>query len=673
MDKLSEYLLHLKQRIAERGVRLCPGVPLADYPTVKMPPLSGRTPIPADIGWDNNHFPINNEILIKLGLTGVVARARTPRQDLPAAQEDYRQAIAAAYEMLADYVARYAQEAQENFDRTGDPAMREIAKNCEVLSKDAPQTFAQGVQLIWLLFNLRGRYRSSLGRLDQALWPLYEKDILARNARQEAFELLTHMWIGFNLQASGDTLMNLMLGGVDEQGNDASNDLSLLMMEVACHVAQTEPHVNVRIHEKTSEAFLEQACRMISMGQGQGVLYFDNALIPSLLNSGVSLADARRYANDGCTEITFDGHSAIHFWQMEMVKTLELTLFRGQANPATPHLPVKKWSRNMQDMYFESQLTYGHDSGDPVNASSFEDFLKMFFDQLHFQIGQFLNRIDDEILSWRRSNEKHTSLMIAGLCEKTLDEGIDPLRGGFSSENWQLLSGSIPTLADALIAIKIAVYERRLCTMQELIRALTNNYRDHEPLRRQLQAMPKFGNDIAEVDELAGMVSDAFLTQVEQHRGPDGIRVFPGIYNIDYHMMASALAATPDGRHDRDMVSDHYSPTPGCAVNGPTAVLMSASGGHLERGCASSPIQLALPRGKNDIRIARRILEAARNLRLPVVSLTFQSVEELEDAMIHPENHQDLVVRVWGFNARFVELDEGLQKHIIARTLGRGL
>lgn len=673
MDQIPVYLQNWKNRLTERGIRLCPGVPLADYPTEVSESIPKKFRWPAQIGRDNNHFPLNHALVLSLGLPGIAARAKAPKSGLTPEHAAYRAAVAESYDALIAYVAAYAQAAKEQFNLTGDPAMEAIWHNCEVLCTGAPRTFAQGVQLIWFLFELRGLYRSSLGRLDQALWPLYRDDILSRGAREEAFRLLCDLWIGFNRQASGDTLINLMLGGVDEDGQDASNDLSLLMMEVTCRVAQTEPHVNVRIHENTPEAFLNQACRMIAMGQGQGALYMDHVLIPSLVNRGVPLREARRYANDGCTELTFDGHSMIQFWQMEMVKTLELTLFRGQPNPATPHIPVKKWSRNMGDMYFETQLIFGHDSGDPCAVGSFEEFLALFFDQLHFQVNHYLERIDAEIVSWKDSEALHTSLMVGGTCERTLDEGVDPMRGGFSVENWQLLSGSIGTLTDCLIAMKHVLFQRKLCTMPELLQCLTTNWEGHEALRRQLQAAPKFGNDIEEVDTLAGRISDAFLTQVEEHIAPGGIRVLPGIYNIDYHMMASALAATPDGRHDRDMMSDHYSPTPGCAVNGPTAVLMTAAGGHLERGCASSPLQLALPRSGHDEEIARRILEGVRQLGLPVVSLTFQNVEELKDAMVHPENHQDLIVRVWGFSARFVELDEGLQKHIIARTLGKSL
>ena len=273
----------------------------------------------------------------------------------------------------------------------------------------------------------------------------------------------------------------------------------------------------------------------------------------------------------------------------------------------------------------------------------------------------------------KEDEEYTTSLILCGMCEPTLDEGVDPRRGGWPVENWQLLSGSIPTVADALAAIREVVFARGLCTMEELLEALRTDFAGREDLRLQLLHAPKFGNDLAEVDSLAADIARRFMDQVEEHKAPHGVRYLPGIYNIDFHMMGSALAASPDGRHAGDLIADHYSPTPGRAVNGPSAVLFSAAAGNLDRGCASSPIQLALPRGPEDETVTRQLIEALRELKLPVVSLTFQDAKELEDAMVHPEKHRDLIVRVWGFNARFVELDEGLQRHILKRTLGEGL
>ena len=577
---------------------------------------------PGEIG-DNFHFPLNYALLMQLGLKGIVCRARAEQDGLNTQQTQKRETIARAYEMLISKMREFADAAAEAYVNTGDPLLRQTAENCAWLCEKPPRTFCQGVQLFWLVYQARGLHFSSLGRLDQAWYPLYRDDILKRNAREEAFAILTELWNNFNIQCSGDTLMNLMLGGTDENGRDVTNDLSALICEVTLASDGTEPHINIRVHENTPKEFLRTAAKLIAAGRGQGVLYMDEAILPALVSSEIPLKYARQYANDGCTEITFNGLSTIQFWQMEMVKSLELALFNGNENPHTPQKEISKWSRTGRRYIYKTQLKTGFATGDVTCMTSFSEVWNAFLRQIRYQTDCMLQSIDAEIVRMKDDPGYNTSPIVNGLCELSLDKGIDAAKGGMPVENWQLLSGSIPTTADALLAA------------------------------------PKYGNDIDEVDEMAAAIADAFMTQVEQHQAPHGIHILPGLYNIDYHQMGSALAATPDGRKDSDLICDHYSPTPGRAVNGPTAILCSAAKGNLQRG-------------NNDEEKVLRIIEALRLLRLPVVSLTFQDAEELRDAMKHPEKHQDLIVRVWGFNARFVELDEGVQQHILQRTLVNG-
>ena len=662
----------LARRLNQLEPSVQPGRYLAYCPH-ENPFASGKWPKqwPGEIG-DNFHFPLNYALLMQLGLKGIVCRARAEQDGLNTQQTEKRETIACAYEMLISKMREFADAAAEAYVNTGDPLLRQTAENCAWLCEKPPRTFCQGVQLFWLVYQARGLHFSSLGRLDQAWYPLYRDDILKRNAREEAFAILTELWNNFNIQCSGDTLMNLMLGGTDENGRDVTNDLSALICEVTLASGGTEPHINIRVHENTPKEFLHTAAKLIAAGRGQGVLYIDEAILPALVSSGIPLKYARQYANDGCTEITFNGLSTIQFWQMEMVKSLELALFNGNENPHTPQKEISKWSRTGKRYIYKTQLKTGFATGDVTYMTSFSEVWNAFLRQMRYQTDCMLQSIDAEIVRMKDDPGYNTSPIVNGLCELSLDKGIDAAKGGMPVENWQLLSGSIPTTADALMAIKTVVFDRKLRTMEQLLRALTTNFEQDASLRSFLLAAPKYGNDIDEVDEIAAAIADAFMTQVEQHQAPHGIHILPGLYNIDYHQMGSALAATPDGRKDSDLICDHYSPTPGRAVNGPTAILCSAAKGNLQRGCASSPVQLALPRGNNDEEKVLRIIEALRLLRLPVVSLTFQDAEELRDAMKHPEKHQDLIVRVWGFNARFVELDEGLQQHILQRTLVNG-
>lgn len=625
------------------------------------------------IGWDNAHFPLNYGLLMQEGLPGIIQRASVPAEGLSDEAQAYRQLIADCYRMIAEYVRQHGQKALSLIKEKPEDAKRlkRISQNCFALADHAPETFEQGLQLFWFLWRMRRQYTSSIGRFDIHLFPLYERDVPGRISREEACQMLMELFDKLTAVFSGDTLMNLMVGGTDEQGNDSTNDLSLLIIEASIRSPGSEPHINIRLHEHSPQALRDAAARMINDGRGQGVLYFDRNIVPDLARRGIPVEYARLYANDGCTELTFDKHSAIWFFQMESMKTLEFSLFRGKENPSAPHSEYRKWAAFQEARLFQTKLVPGFDSGDPCKCSTFQDFYALFCRQFRFQIQKMLETISETIRNNEGSDSLITSPIVAGMVEASLDRGVEPMRGGWDVRNYQLLSGSLPTTADCLYAVKAAVYDEKRCTMSELLEALRNDYSGQEELRAYLKSLPKFGNDIDEVDELAADLVRIFCDCVENYQDPLHVSILPGIYNIDFNMFASVLGATPDGRKGGDIICEHYSPTPGCAKKGPTAVIASASKAALHRGCASSPVYLALPKamGSLDQSIILSFIDACEQSGLPVVSISIYSKSLLEDAKIHPEKHEDLIVRVWGFNARFIDLDENLQDHIIARIL----
>ena len=660
---------HLQDRdiyIPEHGILAGPVLPVREM-------FSRGFSRPRPFGWDNAHFPLNYRLLMEEGIPGIIRRAGTENAGLSPEASAYRALIAACWTDIQTYVQRHAERAEALAKEHPHDQSRliRIAKNCQALTIGAPETFEQGIQLFWFIWRLRSRFTSSIGRMDVYLRPLYDRDVPARISREEALNLLCELWERLNDVFSGDTLMNVMLGGTDSEGNDVSCDLSCLIMEASMRIAKTEPHLNVRVHRDSDPSFLDMAARLIARGQGQGVLYYDENILPALTARGIPLPLARGYASDGCTELVFDGLSGIWFWQMESVKTLELALFRGKENPSTPFRPCSKWAHFQKPFVFRTFLTLGHDSGDFSKMTSFEEVYSAFLDQYGFQIDCFLDKMSHQILENETTNRWHTSPIVAGTVECSLDTGGDPMREGWPVKNYQLLSGSIPTLADSLYAIREGVFEKKLCTMEELIEALRVDFEGYEALRLSLKKLPKFGNDQDPVDNLAADLADFFCRRVESWSAPCGVKPLPGIYNIDFNMFSCSIGATPDGRRGGDPICEHYSPTPGNARSGPTAVIRSASKAPLNRGCASSPLYLALPRGMGavDAHLIRGLMDSCGAAGLPVVSISIYDKSVLEDAMIHPEKHEDLVVRVWGFNARFIDLDEGLRKHVMSRIL----
>ena len=641
--------------------------------------LENVIPYPCPQAWnmgeDNNHYPLNYAFLVENGIPALIERAQA---GLALAQEEENrlrlEAIICFLKAYRSYIASHAALAVARARLFPQDAERlnRIASNCRALTEGSPQTFEQAVQLFYFSWRLRSiNYTSCIGRLDVQLGKAYAKSIAEGMPRIHAHDILCELIRKLNVMGSGDTLMNVMLGGVDKDGNDVSSDLSVLIMECCGELALSEPHINVRYHTGTPEFFKRATEKLVSYGQGQGTLYVDEHIIPPLVRMGVPLEIARCYANDGCTEITLEGNAGIFFWQMESMKALELALHNGQESPNAPHTPVRKWNRSYNATPYISQLPLGFESGDMRQCKTFEDVMTFFYRQYDYQIQLYLKRIADEIRRHKQGSSYQTSLLAQCMHPHVLDTGLEPVRGGFESENYQLLSGSIPTVADSLYAVKEAVFERKLCTMSELMNAIDADFKGYELLQNQLRSLPKFGNDEDGVDSLAAEIAAHFCDVVEAYAFPCGIRILPGIYNIDFVLFSSVLGATPDGRNAGDAICCHYSPTPSRATKGITAALQSAAKGNLPRGCAASPVYLTLPRllDTDYQKIIAGLFAGCCALGLPVVNLSIVNVEELKDARIHPEKHRDLIVRVWGYNAYFVDLDDELQLHIINRTL----
>ena len=626
------------------------------------------------VGVDNLHFPMNVGTLLRLGFAGIEAQAAASAAAQQGEQAAYLQAIARCHRAAKEYCLSHASEA-ERFASEGPaadaPRLRKIADCCRTLGQHAPQTLHQAVQLFWFAWTMRGH--GTIGRLDQHLWPFYRDDLAAgRTSRAEAISLLCELWQCFNRPGRGDTLRNLMLGGVDADGNDATNELSQLMLDAALAVGDAEPHLNVRLHKNTPAAFINKAVQVQLMGHGQGTVYNDEVVIPSLVAAGVPLERARNYANDGCSEIIIDGDSGIDLAMVEAVKSLELALFNGEANVLPGEAFGKYWNRNETGRKLGSSSAMGFRSGDFTQMKSFDEFYQAFLRQYFFQLDRHLNGLCGA-MNWHRDNSV-SSPFIAGTFPQVLASGVDLYRGGWTVPCWMMFGGSIPTVADALAAVREVVFEQKHCTPAELLAALRADFVGHEALRLRLIRAPKFGNNIDSVDQLAADIALEMCRRVKAHPTPTGKPIWPALFNHTYNDEAKIVGATPDGRRWKDAICEHYSPTPGRARRGPTAVIRSAAKGPLAEACGTSIFNVSLsrtmfPRTEHGVELLRHLLQGALKLGAAVMNVAIYDVALLRKAQQNPQGHEDLIVRVWGYSARFVDLSDDQQDHIIARTI----
>lgn len=623
---------------------------------------------------DNMHFPLSDYYL-NCGVAGILSQAQETAGRIENPQ--YLQGVIRVWKAFSGYIEKHARKAEVLFDQTPDAQKKErykkIGRICRNLIEGKPQSFQEALQLFWFVYLFRSPYGAGcIGRLDRYLQPFYEEE--CRQGvwnRDAALKSILELYERLNEIRTGDTLRNLMLSGQDCFGQDETCEVTYLLLEAYEMSPDAEPHLNVRIHPKTPKRLKEACIHLLTKGSGQPTLYFDKNIMPAMEKAGIAHEDACRYANDGCTETVIDGKSAICFWQYEMVKTVELTLFNGQENPCVTPVSMKKSSQRSPEFVPKTNLKTGILSGNPAEMKTFSDFLEAFYRQMDAQLAYYFEQIRQKMQN--DLTVTLTSPFVAGTCEACLTTGNDPLRGGgFSVSNYQLLSGSVGTAADCLRAIQMYVFEKKEITLTQLIEALASDFAGNEPLRQKLLHAPKYGNDDEKTDRLAAQIAEFFIRRTDAFRGPNGLRLYPGLYNIDFKITANLTGATPDGRRFRDAVAEHCSPTPGVAVHGPTAVICSAARLPMREGFASSPLHLTLDKGGYEMgadqeRILEALLSAAEEKGIPVLSLTMYDREELKDAQRHPEKHGDLIVRVWGFQARFVELDTDLQQHIMNR------
>lgn len=307
---------------------------------------------------DNCHYPMADSYL-QYGIDGVIRIAaetlETLKNNLQSELQDQTQLDIAYLESLlhvwkrfrqfvADHMVLALECAKQETSDTKKKCYEKIAKICQNLTINKPNTFCEALQLFWFTYLFRSPFGAGcIGRLDQLLYPFYKHDCeMGIWDQQEAEKMLEEMFTRMNEINTGDTLRNLMLSGQDAKGNDQTNEITYLILVAYENTGGSEPHLNVRFHEKTPKKLRDNCINMLSSGSGQPTIYFDEAVLPAMEKAGICHEDACQYANDGCTETVIAGKSAIVFWQYEMVKTVELTLFGGNENPCVKPVSMKK-------------------------------------------------------------------------------------------------------------------------------------------------------------------------------------------------------------------------------------------------------------------------------------------------------------------------------------------
>jgi pyruvate-formate lyase len=623
-------------------------------------------------------------------------------------------AMLTASTMARDVAQKYGELCRTLAAQEADPARRhELSQMAETLALvpwEPAQTFWQAVQSLWLTHMLimsEENYPGpgvSFGRIDQYLYPLWAKGLDQGMDREFGKEILKCFWIHANtaydamIRVGGNQGITagygqlITLSGMGAGGADMTNDLTYAMLEVIDEMSPIlEPKPNVRLHRNTPDDLYNKIVDMISSSQGAPfLLNFDERSMAGMMRqariSGVehliNESNVHDYAPVGCLENTMVGNdrSGTVDLNLNLLKAVELALTGGyDLVPFTDPMTGKT----------DRRTRWGLDTGNAATFETWEQFWSAYAGQTRFiveKIVRLFERTEEVVALF--SPTPYLSCLVRGCAEK----GLDITQGGPELFYATIEAVTFATTVDSLLAVKYLVFDKKLCTMQELIAALEDNWEGHEALQAQaLNRAPKYGRDDDQADEMARQVMDLWTAETWEHQSRVTGRQFrPGMLSWNYWVSDGfVLPASPDGRPKGKFLSNALCPSNGADSNGPTANVNSVGkvlGGKASDGSGDwdgfynslpnggshtmtfSPSLIRDPEHRNKFKAFLRgyVENGGTALQINVID-----ADLLRDAQAHPEDYRHLLVRVTGYNAYFTSIGKELQNEIIAREAHR--
>jgi pyruvate formate-lyase/glycerol dehydratase family glycyl radical enzyme len=577
-------------------------------------------------------------------------------------------------EALILFAERHAERARQLAAEEVDPGRRaelaRIATVCSHVPAHAPRDFWEALQAYWFVHlgvttELNPWDAFCPGRLDQHLYPFYRRGLEEGSLTEaQARELLQCFWIKFNNQpappkvgvtaAESSTYTDfaqINLGGLKADGSDGVNDVTYLILGTIEEMRLLQPSSSVQVSKKNPDRFVKRAARIIRTGFGQPSVFNSDLIVQELVRMGKSVADARDGGSSGCVEVGAFGKENYNLTgYFNMPKVLELTLHNG-VDPRT--------GRRL-----------GPETGD---AAAFEMFDQLFA-AYRRQLAHF---VDIKVRGNNVVERLYAAYMPAPFLSLLIDDciatGRDYHDGGARYNTTYIQGVGLGTMADALTALKVHVFERGTLSLSALLAALEADFEGHERTRQLLlNRTPRYGNDDEEADGVMRQVFEAYFEAVDGRPNTKGGHYHINLLPTTCHVyFGSVCGATPDGRRAGTPLSEGISPVQGADRHGPTAVLRSAAKMDHARTGGTLLNQKFTPQLLADERGLDQLVQLVRTyFRLDGHHVQFNVVDAdtLRAAQQHPEQYRDLIVRVAGYSDYFCDLGQALQDEIIART-----
>ncbi|MCI6467848.1 MAG: formate C-acetyltransferase/glycerol dehydratase family glycyl radical enzyme [Faecalicatena sp.] len=645
------------------------------------------------------HLAIDYAKLLRVGYNGLIQEAEKHLSNLDmrdpeyADKKEFYQAMIIMHKAAKKYILRYAELAKEQAEKTADAKRKEelyaIEKNCRQIAGGPARTFWQAMQLFNLATTLiqveSNGHSISYGRMDQWLYPYYEADMKNGTITKEfALELIEVEYVKMNnptkLKDKGSMAVrngrgfggeSLTIGGVDRDGKDATNDLTMLMLEGSAHTRMMNPWVCVRMHEKTPYELKVKTVECIRAGYGHPKLFNDASAIKGMLRKGMTLEEARDYCVVGCVEISLPGkeygwHDAAY---VNTAKMMEMVLNGGRCLDCGPH--CARWERCGA---LGKQI--GPDTGSLASYKSFDEVLESVDKQFEYWTNQMCSSL---CIIDNAHRARKPLPYLSAFYEDSMASGRDLTEGGAKYNGIGPQASGIATCADSLAAIKQLVFDEKRCTGEELLQAVKDNWKGHEKLYALVNSskVHHYGNDDDYADELFKFMFECYCRHIRGRKNPRGGEFSPGVYSVNANVaMGMNTNASVDGRKAGEAISDNMGPvhTDGGShdLNGPTAIVNSLA--KVDHSLATNGTLMNLKFSQEAV----AGVEGRDNLisfieeymaKEPMhVQFNIMSSATMRAAQKKPEDYKDMLVRVAGYSAYFVELGKPLQKDLIQRT-----
>ena len=584
------------------------------------------------------------------------------------------EAMAISCDAAILFAERHAALAEEKAAKEQNPQrkkeLEKIADVCRWVPAHAPRDLWEAIQMYWFVHlgtvtELNGWDSMNPGHIDQHLWPFYQKGIEDGTlTRDKAKELLSCLWIKFNNQPAppkvGVTALesgtyndftNINIGGVDRNGENATNDLSYMILEIQEELHELQPGLSIHIAQNTPDEFLLEGIKVIRQGHGYPSIFNPDTYVQEMVRAGKTIEDARDGGCSGCIEVGAFGKEAyLLTGYLNTPKILEITLNNG-IDPQTG----KK---------------LGLETGDPRSFKTFEEL----YEAWHKQMVYFVNLK----LSVNNYIERMFSLyapatFLSLYIDDCIEKGKDYYSGGARYNTTYIQCTGLGTITDCFTTLKKHVFEDKRYTMEEMLDACASNWENGEKMRQYIRNhTPFFGNDDAYADTIAVRVYDDLVKAIEGRPNTRGGKTQLNMLSTTCHnYFGSVCGATPNGRFAHFAISDGTSPAHGSDSHGPTAVIKSL--GKLDQTKSGGTllnvrfVPQLLKRDEDQRKLASLIRTyfkfGGHHIQFNIVDTA-----TLHDAQKHPEEYRDLLVRVAGYSDYFNDMTEQLQNEIIART-----